>query len=35
MNIVKTKYRGTTSYIHVLAELVRASEWTLRTSTTI
>ena len=27
MNTVKTKYRGTTKYIHVLAELVRAAQY--------
>jgi hypothetical protein len=27
MSIVKDKYRGTTKYIHVLAELVRAAQY--------
>ena len=27
MSVVKTKYRGTTSYFHVFAELVRAAQY--------
>ena len=27
MNLVDTKYRGTTNYVHVLAELVRAAQY--------
>jgi hypothetical protein len=27
MGIVKNKYRGTTTYVHVLAELVRAAQY--------